>query len=113
VNIDNFLLNYRYTKNIGVMKAKLDSAPFTSREIFVKHVEYAAQFDDHLGELDLVGGRMSSIQYFGLDFILPAVALFLLAVTFAFMLFWKCLSFISRIIFTAAVKGFAKSKKIV
>ena len=66
-----------YAKSIDRLRQKVQTAPFKPNEVLVKHVEFAAQFDDGLPELDLPGANLSLHTYFGLDIIALAIILLL------------------------------------
>lgn len=94
---------FRYRFNAELVKQKLRTSPFTPAEIFVKWTEYAAQFDDHLPDLNLASAKMSFITFYCLDIIVPAV--FLLALALRYMLRFVASAHVS-------VRVYVKTRKL-
>uniref|UniRef100_A0A0N5A5P6 UDP-glucuronosyltransferase n=1 Tax=Parastrongyloides trichosuri TaxID=131310 RepID=A0A0N5A5P6_PARTI len=82
-NIQNVLSNKLYRKNAELLSKRLNKRPISSKELLVKHVEFACEFGK-LEVLDLESRNMNSITYFNLDIIIPILIFFSLITTFVF-----------------------------
>lgn len=60
---------------MATVARKIHATPFKPEEKLVKWIEYACEFEGDLPELDLAGAKMSFLQLYCLDIIVPFVSL--------------------------------------
>ncbi|CEF68904.1 UDP-glucuronosyl/UDP-glucosyltransferase family-containing protein [Strongyloides ratti] len=81
-HIKTILNDETYKKNAQIVSRRLNKRPIGSKELLIKHVEFAAEFGK-LDVLDLGSRNMSTIKYYNLDIIIP---LFLGTLSIIFLL---------------------------
>lgn len=60
-----------YTRRAKLISRKIRRAPIRPREMVLKLVEYAAEFDGEFDELNLEGAKMGEWAQNGWDFLVP------------------------------------------
>ncbi|TMS37491.1 hypothetical protein L596_004411 [Steinernema carpocapsae] len=76
--LNKMLSDPSYHKNAKRVQKLVLTKPFKSAERLVKYVEFVAENDGRLPELQIAGRHLGFIEYHNLDIILPALGVFVL-----------------------------------
>uniref|UniRef100_A0A0N4ZGM1 glucuronosyltransferase n=1 Tax=Parastrongyloides trichosuri TaxID=131310 RepID=A0A0N4ZGM1_PARTI len=79
-----------YRRNAKLVSRRLNKRPIGSRELLIKHIEFAAEFG-RLEILDLASRDMGVIEYYNLDIIIPVMIIFLSIIVLLLCLLYKLL----------------------
>uniref|UniRef100_A0A0M3K6F8 UDP-glucuronosyltransferase n=1 Tax=Anisakis simplex TaxID=6269 RepID=A0A0M3K6F8_ANISI len=68
---------FSYAKHSKRLARMIAKKPFSSEEVFLRHIEFAAEFG-HVDNLDSAAAQLNFLQYYMIDIIVPFIASVLL-----------------------------------